>query len=89
MSQSTVTAKGQTTIPQEIRRHMKLRPGDRVIFVKEPNGSVRMVAKNVQIEALAGMLKSDRTATVEEMNEATAEEAGEQFRRSVRGKSAK
>ncbi|MCC7048520.1 MAG: type II toxin-antitoxin system PrlF family antitoxin [Alphaproteobacteria bacterium] len=86
MSQSTVTAKGQTTIPQEIRRHMKLQPGDRVIFVKEPDGTVRMVAKNVKIEALAGLLRADRSVTIDEMNEAIAEEAGEQFLKSVRGK---
>ncbi|MBH0182710.1 MAG: AbrB/MazE/SpoVT family DNA-binding domain-containing protein, partial [Nitrospira sp.] len=29
MPTSTVTSKGQTTIPKEIREHLHLKPGDR------------------------------------------------------------
>ena len=43
MALSTITSKGQTTIPGEIRRHLKLRPGDRVEFIVEPDGRVILV----------------------------------------------
>lgn len=32
---SKVTAKGQTTIPKEIRELLGLRPGDRVLFLRK------------------------------------------------------
>lgn len=32
---SKVTAKGQTTIPKEIRELLRLRPGDRVLFLRK------------------------------------------------------
>ena len=38
MEQSTVTTKGRITIPQAIREHMGLKPGDRVRYVLRPDG---------------------------------------------------
>lgn len=32
---STISTKGQVTIPQEIREHLGLKPGDRVEFITE------------------------------------------------------
>lgn len=37
---SSVTSKGQVTIPQEIRRRLGLRTGDRVEFVSEDRRTV-------------------------------------------------
>jgi AbrB family looped-hinge helix DNA binding protein len=37
---STLTAKGQATIPKEIRDFLGLKPGDRIRFFKHPDGSV-------------------------------------------------
>ena len=31
---SSLTQKGQVTIPQEIRKHLKLKPTDKVFFIK-------------------------------------------------------
>ncbi len=31
---SSVTQKGQVTIPQEIRKHLKLKPSDKVFFIR-------------------------------------------------------
>lgn len=53
--QSKVTSKGQTTIPQEVREYLKLKPGDRINYVLD-NGLVRLIPKNRSIEELAGFL---------------------------------
>jgi antitoxin PrlF len=44
MPVSPITTKGQITIPGEIRRHLKLNPGDRVEFIVEPDGKVILSA---------------------------------------------
>ena len=72
--QSKITSKGQTTIPQEVRDYLKLKPGDRVNYVIDGgSGSVRMIAKNRRLVDLAGFLGAPPEgagATIEEMNEA-------------------
>jgi AbrB family looped-hinge helix DNA binding protein len=40
---STVTRKGQVTIPIEIRRRLGIHEGDQVEFVQEENGSIGIV----------------------------------------------
>ena len=70
--QSKITSKGQTTIPQEVRDYLKLKPGDRVNYVID-DGSVRMIAKNRRLADLAGFLGAPPKgagATIEDMNEA-------------------
>jgi AbrB family looped-hinge helix DNA binding protein len=39
-TQSTLTSKGQITLPIELRRRWDLRPGDRLDFSLEPDGRV-------------------------------------------------
>jgi len=33
--QGTITSKGQTTIPKEVRKKLKLKPGDRIYWILE------------------------------------------------------
>ena len=40
MSISTLTSKGQTTIPKQVREHLKIGPGDKLDFVIESEGRV-------------------------------------------------
>lgn len=40
---STITSKGQVTIPAEVRHHLGVRTRDRVVFVLEADGVVRLV----------------------------------------------
>ncbi len=40
---ATVTSKGQVTIPVAVRRHLKLREKDKVIFLLDEEGEVRLV----------------------------------------------
>lgn len=72
---STLTSKGQTTIPQEIRKRLKLRPGDRIIYRVARGGQVILIPKKKgDIKRLYGLLApARRRATVEEMNESIAD----------------
>jgi AbrB family looped-hinge helix DNA binding protein len=71
---STVTSKGQITIPKQIRDQLRLEPGDRVEFQLDRQGHVILRAKNVDIRELKGILRSKRKTpvSIEEMNEAIA-----------------
>ncbi|MBI3982067.1 MAG: type II toxin-antitoxin system PrlF family antitoxin [Gemmatimonadetes bacterium] len=40
MPSSSVTAKGQTTIPRQIRDYPKLQPGNRIDYVVDESGNV-------------------------------------------------
>jgi antitoxin PrlF len=76
MAASTVTSKGQTTIPGEIRRHLKLKAGDRVEFVVEASGKVVMVPATVDIAELKGILApAPRRVTLEDMEAAVRKRA--------------
>jgi len=74
--ESAITVKGQATIPKAVRKHLGLRPGDRVKFFMHPDGSVVLLPK-LPSSALRGIVKSRRRrpATVEEMTDAAREGA--------------
>jgi antitoxin PrlF len=76
MAVSTLTSKGQTTIPGEIRRHLKLKPGDRLEFVVEPDGKVVLVPATVDVRELKGCLApAPRRLSLEEMDAAIRKRA--------------
>ena len=69
MPTSTITSKGQVTIPKEIRHLMGLEPGDRVVFRADASGRVVVEPATVDLLDLEGCLDPSRTGvTVEEMN---------------------
>jgi AbrB family looped-hinge helix DNA binding protein len=41
---STVTSKGQVTIPAEVRKHLGIDRGDKISFLIEEEGVIRIVA---------------------------------------------
>ena len=55
--ESTLTSKGQTTIPKDIRDGLGLKPGDRITFTMMPDGTVQLRAKNKTVMTLAGSLR--------------------------------
>jgi len=57
MSTSTLTSKGQTTIPKDVRERLNLQPGDRLEFVIDEDGRVVVLPASVDASELAGMLK--------------------------------
>ena len=81
--ESTITVKGQATIPKQIRDHLHLKPGDRVKFFIHPDGTVVILPK-LPASALRGILKTSRRATLEEMEEAIAGSTTERYQRSRR-----
>lgn len=72
MLSSTLTARGQTTIPVEIRKKLALKPGDRILYLEE-DGRVRIVAADKRASDLQGLLpKPARAVSLEEMEVAIA-----------------
>lgn len=54
---ATLTSKGQTTIPREIREELGLEAGDKLSFTLLSDGTVVMRAKRRRLADLAGSLK--------------------------------
>ena len=69
--QSTLTSKGQATIPKEVRDYLGLKPGDTVKFFFGAKGEVYMLP-TVDIMSLGGALRrpGQKAASIREMNEA-------------------
>jgi AbrB family looped-hinge helix DNA binding protein len=67
----TLTSKGQTTVPAEVREMLNLKPGDRIRYVTSGD-KVYIRVKNKRIADLAGLLHvpGRRPISVEEMDEA-------------------
>lgn len=53
---ATLTSKGQTTIPKEIRDSLAMKAGDRMTFTLLPDGAVIMRVKARSVTGLAGVL---------------------------------
>jgi len=56
MAVSTVTVKGQTTIPKKIRKYLKLQPGDKIDFIVEESGKVVLEPATLDVKELEGIL---------------------------------
>ena len=70
MAESTITAKGQTTVPADIRAVMHARPGTRLVWSAMPDGTIIVRAKTQSIRDMAGMLKAPegKRITIDDMN---------------------
>jgi antitoxin PrlF len=67
---ATLTSKGQTTIPKEIRESLGIKPGDRMTFTLMPDGTVVMRVKTGSMMRLAGALhkKGRKPVSIEKMS---------------------
>jgi len=76
MQESTVTIKGQTTLPKDVRAALRLSPGDKLRYLILDGGEVRVV-RSQPVAGLAGLLKgkTDRVVSLEAMDEAIAKGA--------------
>ena len=70
MPSATLTSKGQITVPKGIRDALRLRPGDRLAFRIQDDGTVFVEAETVDVRSLRGLLKpAVLGVTVDSMNE--------------------
>ncbi len=66
-----MSSKGQVTIPKAIRLRMHLKAGDRLRFMVEADGSVKLAAATRDVTTLRDILpRPKRRATVDEMQSA-------------------
>jgi antitoxin PrlF len=73
MSTATITSKGQTTIPKDVRDRLNLKPGDRLEFVFDEDGTLRLVPLNVSLNDLKSILPPpQRKLSDEELDDAIA-----------------
>jgi AbrB family looped-hinge helix DNA binding protein len=77
MPSSTLTSKGQITIPQAIREYLRLETGQQVEFHISEAGKVILFPKNRDLRSLKGIVKSRRRRplTLREMDRAIAKGA--------------
>jgi antitoxin PrlF len=70
MNASTITAKGQTTVPAEVRALVQAEAGTRLVWSVMPDGTIIVRAKTKSILDMAGMLKSpnSKAVKIEDMN---------------------
>ena len=70
MTESTLTAKGQTTGPADVRALVHASPGTRLVWSVTPDGTIIVRAKTKSILDMAGMLKAPKgkRVTVADMN---------------------
>lgn len=57
MATSTLTSKGQITLPKMVREHLGLDAGDRINFVIRESGEVVVEPETVDVRSLRSALK--------------------------------
>jgi antitoxin PrlF len=71
MASATITSKGQITLPKPIRDRLRVKPGDRVTFREQADGTVTVEADTVDLRELRGSIRPRvRGVSVEEMSAA-------------------
>lgn len=78
MPQSTVTNRGQTTVPKEIREYLGLESGDRIDYTVDAEGRVILTPSTISIVELDGTLSSrwrKEGVSIDDMQRAIEREA--------------
>ena len=84
MDISTITSKGQTTIPVEVRKRLQLKAGDKVRFFIEDDGKAVIIPLKGSVRQLKGMLKSEKRFTDEEIKKAIGQHVAQKTLKSLR-----
>ncbi|GIK56203.1 MAG: AbrB/MazE/SpoVT family DNA-binding domain-containing protein [Chloroflexi bacterium] len=78
MSTTTITTKGQITIPKDIRQALALQTGDQVIFVLEGNKAIMYPSHQRSLMQLQGALSATQNYTDHQtVRETIAQERGQ------------
>ena len=81
MSESTLSSKGQVTVPKAIRTRLHLQPGDRLRFLVEADGAVRLAAATQDLASLRNILpRPGKRATLADIEAAIRRRAVRQAR---------
>ncbi len=74
MPSTTVTSKGRVTIPKRIRQFLRIKPGDRIDFGIDANGTVVVRSAGTDVQTLKGLLSRPgrRPVSLETMEAAIA-----------------
>lgn len=69
MPKATMTSKGQVTLPKTVREHLRLDRGDRIDFVLEEDGTVRLRPIGGSVMRLKGLFadRAKEPLSLEEM----------------------
>lgn len=75
MNTMTLTAKGQFTLNKQLLEHLRVKPGEKVLINKLPDGSLSVRAENnlLNIDSLRGIIKTDINLSDEEIQESIAQ----------------
>lgn len=76
MYSSSLTIKGQVTIPIDIRNQLGLKPGDKVGLVIEDNHVV-LFRKESNIESSFGICDAKKSATLKDIEKAIRQRGGD------------
>jgi AbrB family looped-hinge helix DNA binding protein len=76
MGQLTITTKGQVTLRKDLLNHLGVKPGDKIVVDKRPDGriEVRAAGRTGRISDIFDILKRDDSPSlsIDEINEITA-----------------
>lgn len=71
MTLSTLTSKGQATIPKPVRDQLGIKPGDQIEFVTTPMGHIVLLPKTATLASLKNILpKPEKPASIQQINDA-------------------
>lgn len=82
MPHATLTSKGQTTIPVDVRKHLGIKSGDHLDFLIRSDGEVILKPAHTDVRELRGILHrpgKQKPVSVEEMNEIVRKSAVRRF----------
>jgi len=71
MTESTLTAKGQTTVPAQVRERVRAKPGTKLVWSVMPDGTIIVRAKTKSILDMAGTVRATKgreRVLVDDMN---------------------
>ena len=72
---TTMTSKGQLTVPKIVRDKLNLRPGDKIDFIFDENDNCKMIPVRSSVKDMKGMLRpSPKNISIDDMNAAIQKE---------------
>jgi AbrB family looped-hinge helix DNA binding protein len=79
---STLTSKGQITVPKRVREALALRTGDRVVFEQQADGAFVLIPRNADVRSLRGMVKkTGKPVSLADMDKAIQDGVRERAKR--------